>query len=479
MVACILLIVAYAALLTLVLALFARTKEKTAWFTLVWCVILYVPLNILGVLYSVIYQDFSVFIYRDIGGICIGLGLNLLFIIFWILGYVIVLKKLYPPPRRDVEQPEPEPLMVLSEKTFAFAVMVLSLLFYCLYLRRYSYGQSQAMYEVGMSEVGTHGVRAFIGNLTGPVIAALLFFDAKVRRKTLKLSRGASLALWAGLGILAVVGATIEIQRGDLLEVCLWMFFILLIQQKHKAALTAVVTVSIALLVVSPVITAARSGDQVGSMDNFVNASDDYWRSDAASSIRSFARDRSEQGTVLPVTSYLLYRRANTNGYVGLAAYPGIVVDVIPRFIYPNKPYPLSIDGTAAGTPSFIASRMLGLYGVTSWTGGGGEMYWQLGWVGLVFGGMLIGAIWAFLTVGLLRTRSLLYVVFFFLAIGYGFNLFESLNVVLHRLFKIYLYLGVVWIIVVRVMVLRQQKLLAKRARRARLPRWGPLIRET
>lgn len=469
MVGSILLIVGYIALLIFVLVVFIRAENKTAWFTLVWCVILYVPLNVFGILYAVVFNDFSIFIYRDTTGINIGLALNLVFILFWILGYTIVLKKIYPPAKVVAEYQEPKPLMIFNEKTFAFLVMAVSLVLFYLDLRRYSYGQAQAMYELGMTEVGTHGVRAFIGNLTGPILAALLFFDSKVRTKSLKMSRAMTLALWAALGVMALIGATIEIQRGDLLEVCLWMFFILLIQKKHKVALTAVLVVSFALLALTPIITAARSGREVGSVDNFMDASGDYWRSGATSSIQSFARDRAEQGTVLPVTTYLLYKRANTGGYVGFASYPSIFIDVIPRFVYPNKPYPLSVDGTAAGNPSFIVSRMLGLDGVTCWTGGAGEMYWQFGWVGLVLGGLITGAIWAFMTIGLLRTRSLLYVIFFFLAIGYGFNLFESLSVVLHRLFKIYLYIAVVWIMVVNVMVMRQQRLLAKRMRSRRM----------
>lgn len=92
------------------------------------------------------------------------------------------------------------------------------------------------------------------------------------------------------------------------------------------------------------------------------------------------------------------------NDYGYFTPYYGAILSFVPRIIFPDKPYPGSIDGSVAGIPSYrlaIIRYNNPLASIT--THGALNMYWQFWWFGITIGSLLTGYILAYLIRSFMR----------------------------------------------------------------------------
>ena len=81
-----------------------------------------------------------------------------------------------------------------------------------------------------------------------------------------------------------------------------------------------------------------------------------------------------------------------TNDFAYDHPYYGVFFSVIPRSIWTEKPVPGSKDGTYYGTIPFLLGKIrYGSDNLTLTAHGPITMYWQFGWIGVIFGGLLSG----------------------------------------------------------------------------------------
>ncbi|MDY6894107.1 MAG: hypothetical protein SVO01_01625 [Thermotogota bacterium] len=199
----------------------------------------------------------------------------------------------------------------------------------------------------------------------------------------------------------------------------------------------------IALILANPVIDIARSEARgYGGRFAIVDAFQDYYSGTSKTSIwYKFA-----QKTIPPATTYALYKTVEQKTFVGLATYPSILYDIVPRIVWPGKPIPLSVNGNFSGQAARIAASFFIPDTTTSWwTVGAGTMYWQFGTVGVLLGGLLVGGIWGCFTRITISCRSVFLWLLFFMVFYYGFYLFKGLDVVLYRLVKHGFYIFIFW----------------------------------
>lgn len=452
-------------------ALFVRkvysSRAKLLWAPAVWCLLLYSFVNVVSPLYYIVTRDTSVLWGLSLDEIEQGLIINLAFILCWAVGYVYMINRTKSP-KVYIDKSK-----IAAQKQIFWLVMFAALAGQIWIVSQgFHYGYVQYLYAFDVEQAGALGIVFFIAGLLGPSAAALLCLRIdsgfRISWKGLHFSkkkRSASnalvnLLLWSILVSLMGTGLIFAMKRGQFLEVAILVGFILLYKGKFRNAIVLSSVAVILVLILSPVLDIARSGLNAGSTSNLSNAYESYSASTQTSLLKSQSKELAEKG-LYPVSSYLLYERAREDGFVGLAAYPTILSDLLPRFLFPDKPYPLSVDGTAWGAPSFVVGAMLGNPGVTYWTTGGGVMYWQFGWIGVILGGLAVGMIWARLTLQVVYKPTVVVIVLYLMMIGYGANLFESLDSVLHGLVRTLMLLSPLWLLA-EVLAHRRQYLIGQ-----------------
>jgi len=131
-------------------------------------------------------------------------------------------------------------------------------------------------------------------------------------------------------------------------------------------------------------------------------------------------------------TGGLFAEYADSTEKVGLKPYVGLLYLWIPRYFAPNKPMVGSCDGTPLGEPPFIAAYLRGGFiGNSTSVSPSSIMYWQFGWLGLTVGGLLCGFLVAVISILLLRSGLLgkiLFLHFLFLTNGFTVDLCNLLR---------------------------------------------------
>ena len=62
------------------------------------------------------------------------------------------------------------------------------------------------------------------------------------------------------------------------------------------------------------------------------------------------------------------------------------------------------------------------------WGMGGGTMYWQFGWPGVLLGGLMVGLIWGLMTQKMLLSTNPLLIIVYLSLLGWGINYVSSLD---------------------------------------------------
>lgn len=123
----------------------------------------------------------------------------------------------------------------------------------------------------------------------------------------------------------------------------------------------------------------------------------------------------------LAQNSGLLYAYAQRNGLAFWRPYLGVITSWIPKFIWHEKPFAGSYDGTYETSPEYILGYLkTGIIGGvnTATRPAAGVMYWHFGSLGLIIGGVLIGAIWRILIEISKPTKSFLGLIAFLMIIN-------------------------------------------------------------
>ncbi len=364
-----------------------------------------------------------------------GTIINLVFLIFWQLGFLLGIKMKITESNKFV-----------SERDIKFGLFFLfvSALFYIRhYSQSYSYAYSNDLYEGGASvEASTFGIFGSFKNLFVPIIGGLLlvFYQRKVKGRlpNQTLSKWIVYALWFALFFTVYIGLTKDLQRGDIIKPFVLVALILIVKGiSAKKILLSLGFLAVLILFISPFIDILRirgwydkevSISTVTDMlENekalkYVQLSQDNFFS-AKSFLVQIARKN-----VLPKYSGALAQYANREGYAYFLTYPTIVVDIIPKAIYGTKPYALSSDGTRSSTAMGISATESGNDDSVFWETGGGTLYWQFWWFGVIIGGAFVGFLWAITLKYALYGNSFLFLIMILGTVHWGLTIIAGLD---------------------------------------------------
>ena len=97
---------------------------------------------------------------------------------------------------------------------------------------------------------------------------------------------------------------------------------------------------------------------------------------------------------------------------------------MIPRIIWPDRPLAGSIDGTLGGTVDALVCKWRGIYyGVVATVGLGGSLFWEFGYVGVIIGSWITGAIAYLICLIVFRTRRLTFFCAWLVILKWGIGL--------------------------------------------------------
>jgi len=80
----------------------------------------------------------------------------------------------------------------------------------------------------------------------------------------------------------------------------------------------------------------------------------------------------------------LAYETAKSNEFSYLRPFVGSLVGVVPRYLWADKPLPLSGDGTVQGIPGYLVMAFRDRPWNNASVTASGVAYWQFGWIGVV-----------------------------------------------------------------------------------------------
>lgn len=359
--------------------------------------------------------------------IYVGSLLNLVFTFFWMLGYMFVVYI-----KRKVWSVS----HLHYTKTIIFFLFALSLCFYVYRLiNNYGYGHAFRLYSSSnLHNVGAYGIIGAFSNLT-PVLAATLLIDFHSREKNFlyqKINNKIYFFMWSILFIDIAKGIAIDMQRGDVLQpIILIVFVLMVIKLSNKVIFIAIFSFFV-IMTISPFLDILRKSDDVTSVINLQKKVTEKTNVDHFS-IMTFAFFESARKCIAPETSFALKKYADREGTVGINPYLNTLIDpVVPRILWNYKPIKRSIDGSLETYVPKIAAKEFGMDHLI-WTFGGGEMYWQFGWVGVVLGGCLVGFAWAYLLWRALTLKSFFMVVILLSSISWGAPLIRAFDEFLYQ----------------------------------------------
>jgi len=209
--------------------------------------------------------------------------------------------------------------------------------------------------------------------------------------------------LWGTLITTIFIGAVKDLQRGDIVKPVLMILIILLLKGLKPMKVVSFVSVlGIILFLISPFFDLLRAKsfyDKEVSIEVIADVTTneralEYVDVEKGNlfSFDSFLRQLARKN-VLPKTAATLARKAEREGFILFTTFPTILFEFVPRMVMKNKPVALSVNKTKETTAASIAGRELGIES-SIWETGGGTLYWQFWWVGVILGGVLVGLCW-------------------------------------------------------------------------------------
>ncbi|MBD3224112.1 MAG: hypothetical protein GF313_05245 [Caldithrix sp.] len=398
--------------------------------------------NIPSVVYYLITGSTNYFKGLPVETIYKGLYLNLIFLLFWTAGYIFAAKNsitLY----KTCQFKKP------TISVWIFLVVALFAYIYQ-YSHNYSYGYSVQLYKYHLEKVGTFGVIGGFANML-PAIAAALLIGKYQRHDSHKhiISESITINILAYIILIAdiIVGLTIDMQRGDIVRSIILIGLIMILTNKFRRVMLIFFVSFIALMFMSPFFDYLRrpaKGDkQLSNLKKTIEIANKLYGK--VFSLEHLLREPARKsGLVVSAGSISEY--TDREGRVGFTPYFGILFEPIPRIIWPEKPIPMSINGKKQGQAMSIAAKEIGQNNVI-WMSGGGTMYWQFGWIGVVLGGLITGFLWAFLLSLSFRRGNFYLLVIILANIYWGRHLIDGLgNFLLHfvQAFKV---VGIFWLL--------------------------------
>lgn len=446
----VILIIAYGAAFLAPCMLYYGAKSSRRVFPLLWVWALMFMLNGYGLIYynmstvrllpfGVEYND-----YID------GAFINWIFISVWSISYLV---GSYYPLKLNTKKTARKTTIRRSTVWLIKTLIVISLLGnFVFYSLQIPYGYTVFNYKsLPLYEV--FGIIASFRNLLIPSVGAYLIISPSIRKRSL-MSNSAVFSdkiLWTIIGVRVIAGVTLDMQRGDILYPILAVFIIVL-ARGHIIKVTDIakylVVVGIPLMIISPVLDQLRRPDVYNkniSYTNIMRAVGEIQDRSTYSSLLSTVTYEPYSKSILPASTALLRREARKNGHVYFSTYDSIVLDLVPRFIWEEKPWPLSVSGDRLGTSSSVAARNAGLRNQI-WTIGGGSMYWQLGWLGVILGGIIVGLIWGNLAYRVFTYNNVYVIIVFLSLMGWGLNFVTSIDSLALDLMKLLRVLFPLWL---------------------------------
>ncbi|MCP4369694.1 MAG: hypothetical protein GY797_16515 [Deltaproteobacteria bacterium] len=372
-----------------------------------------------------------------------GISLNTVYIITWLVGFFLVWTKNKKKLQRIAKYNRMkngvlDDLLVYDwiqrNYMYFFLLLAIASKIYFLIKTPY-YGWAQSVYASSDFEaLGEFSLLAAFSNFLHPLIIALLFFDGTKKGNVYKLFQ---LSLWTLFSITILADVIVKQQRGRFFLPLLLVAIALAFQgERKKFSLLFIISV-VGLILLSPIMDAFRRGKEKGTLGKFIELSRSEYEATSVSDSKiekiSYGFAKHAQGGL---TSGILYHVAQREGFVGLSPYLSIPYAIIPTILLREKHYPGSADGTFYTAPNAIAGSILRNPGVTVHVHGGGVSYWQLGWIGVVLNGFLVGMFFAKFQFLILSKKNFFLWIIFFRMIGYGQYLNMSLDFVLYHVVK-------------------------------------------
>ena len=389
---------------------------------MLWSVGILVISNVPIILFHHYTNDTSFFYKLSWDQVFLGTKINLLFLGCWIVGFVLANKL------RLVSSVNLFKKRFLSASVFFLGLTGVAYIYY--YTQNYSYGFSNELYGSNSSELRSFGVIGSYKNLFLPFATAglIVYYN---RRKGLEINENYKNKIlkyffWVVLLSSIFVGAIYDLQRGDIVRSILYIAIIALYKGiRIKKIIYVTLLLGVALFALSPIFDILRLKgfyNKEVSIENLrgVFSNERALRHARVGEKGIFSLEnvitQLARKNVLPKSTAALKQYADREGHVYFRTYATIPYDLIPRFIFPNKPVTLSIDETKGSMAAAISGREIGLTKARTWESGGGNFYWQFSWLGVILGGCIMGALWCITIKYAFYGKS-----FFFLVIVLGF----------------------------------------------------------
>jgi hypothetical protein len=179
----------------------------------------------------------------------------------------------------------------------------------------------------------------------------------------------------------------------------LFFSFSLLVSKKKSFKLLLLSIVCVSLISPILLIYRSKSSDNYGEtvqakIYRFFDATQLLFgdQSTIYNSITNSLSSISDRGDSVTNGAVMYDYLKTTNDFAYDRPYYGVLFSFIPRAIWTEKPVPGSKDGTYYGTIPFLLGKIrYGSDNLTLTAHGPITMYWQFGWIGVIFGGLLSG----------------------------------------------------------------------------------------
>ncbi len=373
--------------------------------------------------------------------IYVGSVLNLVFILFWGIGYILVIYM------------KRKSWRISNLNYTKFVIYLLFVISIACYIYRiiqnYSYGYSSLLYSSSnIDNVGSFGIVGGFAGLT-PILAATILIDYHSRKRCFlqqKINKPIYYIMWCILFIDVVKGITIDTQRGDVVAPIILIIFVLLVIGLSRRIISTAILAFFIVMSISPALDILRK--DISVIDARDLKSKILKRTEMEEfSITKIAIREPARKSIAPETSFALKSYADREGFVGFKPYFNTLFDpLIPRSLWPHKPIKRSVDGTFETYVEKIAAKEFGMTHQL-WTFGGGEMYWQFGWLGVILGGFFVGLAWAYLFWGALNYKSFFMVAILLGMISWGAPLARGFDEFLFQFLSGIKVIGLFWLL--------------------------------
>jgi len=421
--------VGYVALTMIAMTIFTVARDKVKWFIFALAVLVVTMTNAPSLIYYLVTGNTDFFLRFSPPRIMKGAAINLTFLTFWVIGFLLVSRRTPPSYTGPAFRFElPVMLLMIAVIGGAFAYR---------YGKGFQYGYSNTLYGVDPSQAGAFGMINGIAAYLTPLAAVLLL----ARNRLIRLY-GPNHGRWAihpaiGWGILVaslLLGLTVDMQRGDVAAPVI-LGALIMLDLGHVRRVAVMFAVSfVILMIISPILDYMRHPAFGGKDLTQIAAAVDV-QSVEFGNLWSLERVMLEPArkSVLVVTAAGLSQNADRDGHAGVRPYIGIPFDPIPRVLWRDKPIPLSMNDRKDGQAMAIAAREAGLFNVL-WLSGGGTMYWEFWWGGVIVGGLVIGALIAYLYSRAMVTGNTFLLLILLGNLNWGRTLTEGMDDVLLNL---------------------------------------------